>query len=147
MAKVSIALVVIALLLLLVSVVPWPSLGGAAAAGPETAAPMPVAPAPVVEVTAAPDSLAGRGQALFMAKGCPTCHRHEAIARQVEGFAFNDVGAPDLTNYQGDPEFLRTWLKDPAAVRPGTFMPNLGLSQEEIEALIAFLTENEESES
>jgi cytochrome c1 len=34
---------------------------------------------------------------------------------------------------------VRVWLKDPPALKPDTQMPNLGLSSEEIEALIAFL--------
>jgi cytochrome c oxidase subunit 2 len=44
-----------------------------------------------------------------------------------------------LSSRSYDPDFLRSWLKDPAAVRPGTQMPKLRLSAEEIEALIAFL--------
>ena len=50
-------------------------------------------------------------------------------------------GAPDLTDYDPDPGFVRVWLRDPEAVRPGTRMPNLGLSEEEIAALLAFLEE------
>ena len=47
---------------------------------------------------------------------------------------------PDLTTYRWSADYLRTWLKDPAAVKPGTDMPNLGLKRDEIEALIAFLS-------
>ena len=49
------------------------------------------------------------------------------------------MGFRDLTGYDPDPEFVRQWLRDPGAVRPGTEMPNLNLSDEETEALIAFL--------
>jgi nitric oxide reductase subunit C len=35
---------------------------------------------------------------------------------------------------------VETWLKDPAAVRPGTTMPQLPLSEEDIRELAAFLT-------
>jgi cytochrome c1 len=52
------------------------------------------------------------------------------------------IDAPDLTHYQPDPAFVRTWLKDPQAVRPNTAMPNLGLTETEIEALLAFLQTN-----
>ena len=48
---------------------------------------------------------------------------------------------PELTNYTNDPAFLRRWLADPPAARPGTNMPNLNLSPAEIEDLIAFLNE------
>jgi hypothetical protein len=58
------------------------------------------------------------------------------------------LGWPDLLHGPGAarpdavserPDFLRSWLKDPRAVRPNTQMPDLGLKQAEIEALIAFL--------
>ncbi len=83
------------------------------------------------------------GKALFLAKGCATCHQHAAIS------AGNSVAVgPNLTNYRNSPDFLRRWLADPQAVRPETapaygpsgVMPNLHLSPEEIEALIAFIT-------
>jgi cytochrome c2 len=42
---------------------------------------------------------------------------------------------------------LRKWLKDPAAMKPSTQMPNLGLSDEDIEDLIAFLLAYERPET
>ena len=56
-------------------------------------------------------------------------------------------GAPDLTHYQPDADFIRTWLKDPQALRPGTMMPNLRLKESEIEALLAFLQTNTAEEN
>ena len=83
----------------------------------------------------ATDEAAARGKALFRAKGCATCHWHAAVGdTQVVG-----VG-PALTDCRPDPAFVRRWLRDPSAVRPGARMPALGLSEEEIEALIAFLS-------
>jgi mono/diheme cytochrome c family protein len=76
------------------------------------------------------------GAALFQAKGCVTCHRHEAVP--ATGSLL--IG-PDLSGYVPEPEFVRAWLRDPAAVRPNTPMPNLELSDAEIEALLAFLTD------
>jgi cytochrome c oxidase subunit 2 len=34
---------------------------------------------------------------------------------------------------------LRTWLANPAAMKDGTFMPNLSLNDDEITALVAYL--------
>jgi cytochrome c1 len=34
---------------------------------------------------------------------------------------------------------LRTWLKDPPAVKPGSVMPNLGLNDHELDVLVAYL--------
>jgi cytochrome c2 len=84
-------------------------------------------------VAAAPN--AEHGRALFIAKGCQYCHTRSGVSNWVPG----PVTGPDLTEYQGQPDFLRLWLRDPQAVRPETRMPNLDLSQAEIEALIAFL--------
>ena len=82
-------------------------------------------------------SLASRGRALFQAKGCVTCH----IQREFTGPRQGPAEGPDLTTYRNDPAFLRRWLADPAAARPGTAMPNLNLNSDEIEALVAFLNE------
>ncbi len=83
-------------------------------------------------------SLADQGEFLFQAKGCIVCHNHEALREGYTGIT-TDIG-PDLSFGTKRPvEFLRTWLKDPAAIKPGTSMPNLELSEAEIEALAAFL--------
>ena len=114
-------MVVIGLGLLLASLIPWPS-GSKMEAEPLQA-----------EMAADPD--AAQGQVLFRAKGCATCHRHDGAG---EGTGQIAIG-PDLSAYRPDPDFVRRWLADPAAVRPGTQMPDLELSDEEISALIAFL--------
>lgn len=98
-----------------------------------------VAPGPVLaeRETAVPAIAPEKmGEALFVAKGCVTCHRHDGITI-TESMA--QIG-PDLTHYQGNPDFLRQWLSDPRAIRPQTFMPNLELSDAEIETLAAFLS-------
>jgi cytochrome c2 len=81
--------------------------------------------------------LVGFGRALFQAKGCTACHQHQ----EVNPGAGVSVG-PDLTKRVFEPDFLRAWLSDPASIRPGTLMPNLALSPDEIEALIAFLNDD-----
>jgi cytochrome c2 len=76
------------------------------------------------------------GQALFIAKGCLTCHTHQ----DTDQNASMQVGiGPDLSNFQADAAFLRRWLADPGAIKPDTAMPNLELGEAEIEALIAFI--------
>jgi cytochrome c2 len=131
MMKLSGALAVFGIALLLLSALPG-RIGAVAA--PTTSVPATSTPSP--SVAPAPADVA-YGRALFLAKGCVTCHHHGAFPRS--GFG-SDSGIPDLTTYRWTAEFLRTWLKDPAAIRPNTDMPNLGLKQDEIEALIAFLS-------
>ena len=38
---------------------------------------------------------------------------------------------------------LKEWLADPPNVKPGSFMPNLALTEAEIDALITWLESNE----
>lgn len=95
-------------------------------------------------------SLQEQGEALFLAKGCITCHVHTQAAAKFKvesGFSGPNGLAPDLSDYSASPQFLRQWLANPAALKPKTDMPNLALSAEEIEALIAFLVEDSASAS
>ena len=78
------------------------------------------------------------GRLLFRNKGCATCHINERITGEQS--QLGPIG-PNLTDYTNDPEFLRRWLTDPPAIKPGTVMPNLRLTETEIEDLIAFLNE------
>jgi mono/diheme cytochrome c family protein len=81
--------------------------------------------------------LAATGMDLFVAKGCVICHTHSDIPDRYVAFQTN-VG-PNLTSYSATQTFLRLWLSDPTGVKPKTQMPNLELSDAEIEALISFL--------
>ncbi len=87
-------------------------------------------------------SPAEAGLALFAVKGCAGCHT-------VEGVAAGKVG-PNLTHLQSrtsfagamfnmSPENLAIWLKNPPGVKPGSKMPNLNLSGDEITKLVAYL--------
>ena len=130
MTKLSVALALIGLALLLVSALPVQSAIPVAQAPPTAAAPT----AGALDVASA-DEIA-YGKALFSAKGCATCHHHAAVAHS--GFQESEI--PDLTTFRWNADYLRTWLKDPTAIKPTTDMPNLGLKRDEIEALIAFLS-------
>lgn len=90
-----------------------------------------------------------RARALFYAKGCVACH-----ALAGESGAIGHVG-PDLTGLAaraGDRRpgltavaYVRESLRTPSAfLAPGyqAVMPDLGLSDEEIDALSAFLLES-----
>jgi cytochrome c1 len=123
MLKASITLGLLGLFLLMASFAPLPGDARLNSASPEGA--------PALQA-----ELAAEGHTLFLAKGCATCHRHADVGPQA---ALIEVG-PTLTHYEPDKAFVRRWLSDPQAVRPTTFMPNLELSDEEIEALIAFLS-------
>ena len=82
----------------------------------------------------------GRGEQLFVAKGCIGCHRNQEIA------APNLVSAgPDLTGKRFPPDHLKAFLADPsktlgrsARLEYGQ-MPNLNLEEQEIAALVEFI--------
>jgi mono/diheme cytochrome c family protein len=79
------------------------------------------------------------GAQLFVAKGCITCHTNAKVPNSYDYLTINPEGATNLTNFSASPEILRIRLKDPSAAKSNTQMPNLGLSDAEIEALIAFI--------
>ncbi|HSK23909.1 MAG TPA: cytochrome c oxidase subunit II [Egicoccus sp.] len=110
---------------------------------------------PAVEPT---DGLAAQGAELFGVtrntdigeRSCAACHQ----VWNGEGNRNPSVG-PDLTHFATRSEFagaifdvdeptLREWLRDPPAMKPmqpenGVGMPNLNLTEEEIDALVAYL--------
>jgi cytochrome c oxidase subunit 2 len=96
--------------------------------------------------------LAAKGMGLFMGQlsdgrgSCVECHA-------IGGTDAASPAAPNLTHFAdpthecfagcnwptSDREALEAWLRDPDAVKMGAKMPNYHLSQEEIDALVAYL--------
>ncbi len=98
--------------------------------------------APAAEPAA--DSLAATGKEAFLGGACVTCHVIGGV-NEVE----NAIG-PDLTHFASRSVFggasfetnaanLTAWLADPPAMKPGSLMPNLNLTNDDITALIAYL--------
>jgi cytochrome c oxidase subunit 2 len=86
-----------------------------------------------------------RGQQLFMGRTCASCHAVDGTVRETRpGVGPNlahlatreTLGAGVLDN---SPENLTRWLKNPQAYKPGSLMPNLNLTDEEVAALVAYL--------
>ena len=80
---------------------------------------------------------AARGRALFIAKGCVTCH----VYRGLDADLSVDVG-PELSGRRFPADYLARFLADPT-IKPPTVanarMPDLGLTRADIGALVAFL--------
>lgn len=87
---------------------------------------------------ASAESQVESGRKLFIAKGCMLCHSHNDTNNFRE---FGTDMGPNLTNFSASPEYLRVWLKDPSAAKSTAKMPALGLSDSEIDALIAFIND------
>jgi hypothetical protein len=82
------------------------------------------------------------GRQLFIAKGCITCHYNSKAASSSEYWTLEVTGATNLTNFSADPIILEMRLKDPTSVNSNSQMPQLNLTKEEIDALIAFINSN-----
>jgi len=97
--------------------------------------------------SAKPEALTGdakAGQELFASQACVGCHT-------INGTAAAGATGPNLTHLASrgfiaggvlanTPENLHAWIKDPQSVKVGTIMPNLGLSDEQVNVLVAYLT-------
>jgi cytochrome c oxidase subunit 2 len=98
------------------------------------------------------------GFQIFTSKGCVQCHTvrfdDDSASNIVQRDAFN---GPDLTHFASRSVFagaslpeqgqsyegaLKEWLADPPNVKPGSFMPNLALTEQEIDDLIVWLESN-----
>ena len=99
------------------------------------------------------NSLAARGKELFMngrsggtfpgGNACASCHT-------VAGTDAKGITGPNLTHvssratfagaiFPTNAENLTKWLEDPPKEKPGSVMPKLGLTDDEVRALVAYL--------
>ena len=89
------------------------------------------------------DSLIARGREVFATSACIGCHTIRGVSE------VSSIG-PDLTHVgsrrtlaaatlENTPENMRRWIEDPQEVKPGNLMPDTGLSDAQIEALVAYL--------
>jgi mono/diheme cytochrome c family protein len=103
-----------------------------------TLLPLRVVSAGTVAAAVAPED---RGRDLFVARGCVSCHM-KRDDRQLVGRNDAQVG-PDLTGRGFAKEWLVTKLADPARNRvqynEHVRMPDLGLSEREIAALVSYI--------
>jgi len=83
------------------------------------------------------------GRRIFETTACINCHT-------VRGTVANGRFGPDLTHLmsratiaagaaENTPENLRLWLKDPEAIKPGSLMPAMKLSDGELDALVGYM--------
>ncbi len=89
------------------------------------------------------DASAQRGKAVFEAAPCAMCH-------SIQGTLAQGRHAPDLTHLASrqtlaagtlpnNAQALGAWITDPQIYKPGTNMPKIPMSQQDLEAIVAYL--------
>ncbi len=89
------------------------------------------------------DASAIAGRRIFETTACINCHT-------VRGTAANGRFGPDLTHLMSratlasgaalnTPANLRVWLTDPDAIKPGSLMPAMRMSEAELDALVGYM--------
>jgi cytochrome c oxidase subunit II len=89
------------------------------------------------------DQKAAAGKHVFETTSCINCHA-------VNGTAADGRFGPDLTHFmsratlasgaiENTPANLRLWIKTPDAIKPGSLMPAMQLSDPDLDAVVAYL--------
>ena len=90
------------------------------------------------------DAAARAGRDVFLSQSCVNCHR-------VRGTHARGTYAPDLTHLMSrqtlaagmvpnSPDQLRKWVTDPQQTKSGCLMPAFGLSGQQVDLLVNYLT-------
>jgi cytochrome c oxidase subunit II len=93
--------------------------------------------------TANDDAKEAAGRRVFERTACLNCHA-------INGTNGNGRFGPDLTHLmsrrtiasgaaENTPQNLRLWIQDPDAIKPGSLMPAMKLSDAEVDALVRYL--------
>ena len=92
----------------------------------------------------APSPQYAEGEKLFTAKGCIACHSMVAVnaPKGMVGPNLANVGARShiaAGTLKNTDENLARWVRDPQGIKKGVLMPNLGITEAEAQALVAYL--------
>src|SRR5580765_717702 len=122
-----------------------PAAPAAAPTAPPAAAKPTTAP-PAKPEPAKPDAAqVQQGQMLIAHKGCGGCHTIPGVAGATGTVGPNLAGVAARSPIAGGalpnngPDDLKKWILDPPAVKPGTQMPKLGLTDDEATSIAAYL--------
>ena len=101
----------------------------------------------VASQQAKPDSVQPAGDALagakvFSSSACVGCHMINGVSFGVLGPNLTHVGSRTTIaggTMANTPENVARWLKNPPQEKPGSLMPNLALTDDQIKVLVAYL--------
>jgi cytochrome c oxidase subunit II len=91
----------------------------------------------------AADTLSSAGRERFFSTSCVNCHA-------IQGTSAQGTFGPDLTHLMSrqtlgsgaapnNPETLRRWVRNPQAIKEGCLMPDMRLSDQELDQIVAYL--------
>ena len=89
------------------------------------------------------DASASEGRKVFFANSCVSCHA-------IRGTSAKGVFGPDLTHLMSrqtlasgaalnSHDSLRAWIRDPQQIKVGCLMPNMQMSDKELDQIVAYL--------
>lgn len=85
-----------------------------------------------------------RGRQVFETRACFACHTVEGTTAQGQvGPNLTDLGVRHTLGagiMENTPENLARWIDDPQAIKPGSLMPRVGLTPDELRDVVAFLS-------
>jgi cytochrome c oxidase subunit II len=90
------------------------------------------------------DAAVAEGKQAFLSLSCVNCHR-------IRGTIADGTFGPDLTHLMSrqtlasgaitnTPENLRAWVTDPQTIKPGCLMPAFGLTQNQLDLVVRYLS-------
>jgi len=77
-----------------------------------------------------------RGRALFDVYGCASCHTTGMVGPPLDDMGARSYIAGQFPNIRG---VMLQWLQHPQALKPGTAMPELGVTRRDADDLAAYL--------
>jgi cytochrome c oxidase subunit 2 len=85
-----------------------------------------------------------QGEKLFTGKGCIACHSMAAVnaPKGMVGPNLANIGSRShlaAGTLKNTDENLARWIRDPQGIKKGVLMPNLGVTEDEAKALVAYL--------
>ena len=94
-------------------------------------------PKPLASLGTAPSRPAAPGA--WQAKGCAGCHMVDGQGAAGPGPDLSHIGATAYDGMANDTAFMARWLADTPAAKPGTQMPKVPLTREEVDSLVRYL--------
>jgi cytochrome c oxidase subunit II len=93
---------------------------------------------------AAPDStsLAARGLAIYQKSQCVACHMIDGVSYGVLGPNLGKIATRSTIAagmFPNDEAHMAAWIKNAPAKKPGSLMPNMNMSDEDVAAIVAYL--------